>query len=211
MEIKNFLISLEHAEIFESLSDEQAGKLIKMVFNYVKGEKIENIPLELKIAFISVRQYIDKCKIKYEDTCNKRREAANKRWMAEKNRQNKEINEDSSLITPQTSPPRPVYDITCNPHIDKCFDIYKEYCKDLKPLKYERRSRDIMEMVARFLDETQMDFDYFKDVCKKANDQKTICDNALDFKGVLKNHISIYNEKFKKGSSGKVVSKLKFK
>lgn len=111
----------------------------------------------------------------------------------------------------EVSPPKPVYDITCNPNIDKCFNIYKEYCKDLKPVRYERRSRDILELVAQFLDETQMDFDYLKNVCIKANEQKTICDNALDFKGVLKNHISINNEKFKKNEKGKVISKLKFK
>ena len=107
--------------------------------------------------------------------------------------------------------PRPIYDITCNPNIDKCFVIYNEICKDLKPVRYERRSRDILELVAQYLEETSFDFEYFKEVCAKANEQKTLCNNALDFKGVVKNHIAICNEKFKKAETGKVVSKLKFK
>lgn len=113
---------------------------------------------------------------------------------------------------PVMLPQKPIaYDITCNPLIDKVFKIYEDNCKDLKPIRYEKRNRETLEMVAKFLMETSNDFEYFKEVCVKANQQKVICDNALDFKSVIKNHISISNEKFKKGSSGELMSKLKFK
>ena len=112
--------------------------------------------------------------------------------------------------TPPALPP-PNYDITCNTHIEQCFKIYNEICKDLKAVKYERRNRATLSLVAEFLEETQYDYDYFKDVCKKANEQKVLCNNALDFKGVIKNHIAIYNEKFKKTDGVKVTTKLKFK
>ena len=202
MKNQNFLMSIEHEEIFENLTDEQAGRLIKQIFHYAKSGAVPDA--DLKLAFIPIRQYIDKCKLKYEDICEKRRSSAKKRW-------ENSNNEDRQEPPKPENPPSLHYDITCNPNIDKCFNIYKEYCKNLKPIRYERRNRETLELVAKFLDETQSDFNYFKEVCIKANEQKVICDNALDFKGVIKNHISIYNEKFKKAEKGKVVSKLKFK
>ena len=106
-------------------------------------------------------------------------------------------------------PPPPRYDVTCNVNIDKVFSLYKELCKDLKPLHYERRNRETLELVAKFLDEVESNYDYIKEVCVKANELKGLCDNALDFRGVIRNHIAIYNEKFKKGG-GDIGSKLKF-
>lgn len=106
-------------------------------------------------------------------------------------------------------PSPPSYDITCNVDIDKCFNIYRELCKDLRPLKYERRNRNTIELVAGFLAETENDFGYFEEVCKKANKLKILCNNALDFKGVIRNHIAIYNEKFAKGGEN-IGTKLRF-
>lgn len=129
-----------------------------------------------------------------------------------KNHTTNSTNPTEEVVGGETPPSPPItYDITCNNNIEKCFSIYSEECKDLKPIKYERRSRDVLELVAQFLAETSCDFEYFKEVCIKANEQKTLCDNALDFKSVVKNHISINNEKFKKNEKGTVVSKLKFK
>lgn len=105
--------------------------------------------------------------------------------------------------------PPAVYDITCNPNIEKVFELYRSNCPSLKPLKYERRNRETLELVAKFLEETNNDFDYFKMVCQNADKQKVICDNALDFKGVVKNHIALYNEKFKKGNA-EIGTKLTF-
>lgn len=127
-------------------------------------------------------------------------------------------NQSSSILAPSEvegggNPPPlpPTYDITCNVDIDKAFNIYREICNNLKPLKYERRNRETLELVAKFLLETGNDFDYLKDVCQKANKLKVICDTALDFKSVIKNHISIFNGKFSKGDSEGMISKLKFK
>ena len=53
--------------------------------------------------------------------------------------------------------------------------------------------------MAKFLSETNGDLEYLKEVCQKANKQRVICDNVLDFKSVIKNHIAINNEKFWKG------------
>jgi hypothetical protein len=97
-----------------------------------------------------------------------------------------------------------------DPLIEKCFNIYSEICTNLPSLKFEKKNKNIREMLSEYLYETNNDLNYFKEVCIKANEQKQICDVKLDFKSVIKNHISIYNEKFKKSDAGNVISKLKF-
>lgn len=101
-------------------------------------------------------------------------------------------------------------DTLTDPLAEKCFSIYSELCKNLPRLKFERRSKDIRELLSNYLYETENDLEYFKQVCTKANIQKTICDNVIDFKSILKNHIAIYNEKFKKGVDN-IGDALKFK
>lgn len=101
-------------------------------------------------------------------------------------------------------------DTLSNPIAETCFKMYSDICTNLLPLKFERRSKAVRDLLSEYLYETNNDMDYFKEVCTKANDLKQICDVRLDFKSVLKNHISISNEKFKKGN-GNIGSKLKFK
>lgn len=101
-------------------------------------------------------------------------------------------------------------DILFDPLLEKCFSIYSENCVDLPKLRFEKRSKEIRELLSNYLFETESDLEYFKDVCVKANKLKVLCDNKLDFKGVIKNHIAIANGKFQKEDSSNVISKLKF-
>ena len=89
-------------------------------------------------------------------------------------------------------------DIFCNKDYDKCFNIYKEVCTKLIPLRFERRSKAIIEQLSNFLDEIEYNFDYFKELCIKANELEKIADNKIDFKMLLNNHIGITNGKYKK-------------
>lgn len=98
----------------------------------------------------------------------------------------KEINKDKNK------------DIFCNKDYDKCFNIYKEVCTKLIPLRFERRSKAIIEQLSNFLDEIEYNFDYFKELCIKANELEKIADNKIDFKMLLNNHIGITNGKYKK-------------
>lgn len=101
-------------------------------------------------------------------------------------------------------------DILFDPLLDKCFSIYSEICIDLPKLRFERRNKEIRELLSNFLFETENNLEYFKDVCTKANKLKILCDNKLDFKSVIKNHIAIANGKFQKEDNSQVMSKLKF-
>lgn len=73
-----FLLYKNHAEIFEKLSDEQAGKLIKAIFEYERtGVEPELEPL-LDMAFTPIKQTIDIDAEKYAQKVEKRREAGSK-------------------------------------------------------------------------------------------------------------------------------------
>ena len=89
-------------------------------------------------------------------------------------------------------------DIFCNSDFEKCFNLYTEICTKLIPLRFERRSKAILEQLSLFLDEIEYNFDYFKELCTKANEIEKIADNKIDFKMLLNNHIGITNGKYKK-------------
>ena len=80
----SFILYTEQKEIFESLSDEQAGKLIKQIFNYINTGQEPTLDGMLKVAFIPIRQNLDRNNDKWEDVKKKRSEAgkagAKKRW-----------------------------------------------------------------------------------------------------------------------------------
>ena len=68
----NFLLKKSQINVFKELSNEDAGKLIKGIFDYViNGE----ITLEgyLKIIFLPIKEEIDKNEEKYEMICERNR------------------------------------------------------------------------------------------------------------------------------------------
>lgn len=76
---ENFLLQKSQREVFEALSDEEAGKLIKGVFKYLDtgNSDLEGV---MKAIFIPIKNEIDKNEEKYQKRCEKNRENINKRW-----------------------------------------------------------------------------------------------------------------------------------
>ena len=68
---ESFVLYTEQKEIIENLSDADAGKLIKGIFQYVSGENPQFDSL-LKLAFIPIRQQLDRNAQKYADIKEKR-------------------------------------------------------------------------------------------------------------------------------------------
>lgn len=68
-----------------SLSDEEFGKLIRKVFKYVKGESTDLLDEKLELVFGFIKADIDKNLAKYEETCRKRKAAADARWQNNNN------------------------------------------------------------------------------------------------------------------------------
>ena len=67
----SFVLYTEYIEIFEELSDEDAGQLVKHLFRYVndKDPKTEN-PFA-KLAFIPIKQQLKRDLKKYESICER--------------------------------------------------------------------------------------------------------------------------------------------
>ena len=66
----NFLLKTSQISVFKELSDEDAGKLIKGIFNYVKTKEI-TLDSYLKVIFIPIKEEIDKNEEKYELVCER--------------------------------------------------------------------------------------------------------------------------------------------
>ena len=76
-----FLLYYDWEKLFVSLdNDEDAGILIKALFAYVKRGEVAQFKGALKTAFTFIIDKIDHDSEKWADTCEKRRNAAKKRW-----------------------------------------------------------------------------------------------------------------------------------
>lgn len=76
---KSFMLYIDTYEQWDMLTDEQAGILIKALFEYVQtGEKPEISDGMVKIAFSFISAQIDRDNEKYQETCQKRADAGKK-------------------------------------------------------------------------------------------------------------------------------------
>lgn len=71
---KSFIAYCDWKEIFESLSDEKAGQLIKHLLSYVNDENPIIEDSVLKIAFIPIRQQLKRDLLKYDARAERSRE-----------------------------------------------------------------------------------------------------------------------------------------
>ena len=77
---------------------------------------------------------------------------------------------------------------------EQYFEIYAAECPNLPKIRFERRNRDILQLLNEFIIEIDNDVGYFRELCKKANEQIYIVDTKIDFKTLLRNHSKIFNE-----------------
>ena len=79
--IESFIFYAAYAEKFTELTDEQFGKLVRHMCEYRKtGEAPEIKDGLVRLAFNVVKYDIDHNSEKYEETCEKRRQAIQERW-----------------------------------------------------------------------------------------------------------------------------------
>lgn len=79
--IESFIFYAAYAEKFTELTDEQFGKLVRHMCEYRKtGEVPEIKDGFVRLAFNVVKYDIDHNSEKYEETCEKRRQAIQERW-----------------------------------------------------------------------------------------------------------------------------------
>ena len=77
---KSVLIYVDWISIFDELSDEEAGKLVKHLFRYVNDKNPEAPDRLTKLLFEPIKQTLKRDLVNYESTCNKNKENALIRW-----------------------------------------------------------------------------------------------------------------------------------
>ena len=79
----SFILYLEQKQIFEMLTDEEAGQLIKAIFEYEDTGQIVLLDRSLQIAFLPIRNVLDRNKEKYEKVVERNKKKLEKRWNKE--------------------------------------------------------------------------------------------------------------------------------
>ena len=70
---KTFLLFTDLNVPFKSLSDEDAGKLIKAIFEYQNGGLMQKLPPQVNMAFLFIKQQLDRSDEHYEAICERNR------------------------------------------------------------------------------------------------------------------------------------------
>lgn len=103
MEGKNkFILYTEYIETFEALSDEDAGKLIKVIFQYVNDLNPQPEGL-IKMVFIPIKQNLKRDLKQWLEAKKKMSEGAKNRWNNKDNNDKSGISKDSVDIAPITT------------------------------------------------------------------------------------------------------------
>jgi len=76
----SFVLFYDNKEIFDALSNEQAGILVRAIFEYEITGTVPELDAVLRIAFIPIKQSLDRNTEKYENTVERNKENARKRW-----------------------------------------------------------------------------------------------------------------------------------
>ena len=88
-------------------------------------------------------------------------------------------------------------DLFFDSEIRECFALYEDNCKNLIPLRFEKKNREILKLLDDTLNEIDRDVGQFKQLCVTANQLRTIAEKKIDFKMMLRNYIGILNGKYK--------------
>ena len=89
-------------------------------------------------------------------------------------------------------------DLMFDKNVNKVFDFYEKNCTSLVPLVFEKRDLELRQAIKDFLIFIDFDFDYFSELCQRANEQVFLLDNKIDLKSLIKNHSRIYSGFFNK-------------
>ena len=87
---KSFILYVDYIKHISKLTDEEAGRLFKAIFNYVNSGEIPNLDGMAAMAFSFISNQLDNDLQKYEEICKKRAENIKKRW--DKTRENPKEN-----------------------------------------------------------------------------------------------------------------------
>ena len=71
---KSFVLYTDYQELFNELSDEDAGQLIKHIFSYVNDENPKTENPFVKLSFIAIKKQFKRDLVKWEKSAERSRE-----------------------------------------------------------------------------------------------------------------------------------------
>jgi hypothetical protein len=121
---KSFVLYTDQREVFDELSDEDAGRLIKHIFSYVNDENPSTDDLLLKVAFLPIKTQLKRDLKMWDEKKLQRAEAGRKGGIA------KSSNAKQSLANPSNAT-NDVANLAVNVNVNGN-DIYKQTSSELK-------------------------------------------------------------------------------
>lgn len=159
----SFILYLEQKQIFEMLTDEEAGQLIKAIFEYEDTGQTVTLDRSLQIAFLPIKNVLDRNKEKYEKVVERNKKNIEKRW-------NKEY-------TKNTTGKNGIPKNTKNTDNDNEHDNDNEYDNDKKEKNKKRKTFDDVFSENHFsndLENTIKDFIDMRKTIKKPMTTKAL-------------------------------------
>lgn len=98
----SFVLYQEQEEVIKKLSDEQAGKLYKAIFEYNRTGETPVLDFMLELIFTPIKQQLDRSTEKYQKALQQRSEAGKRSGESRRNKSN-ETNERSENRTKRTN------------------------------------------------------------------------------------------------------------
>lgn len=178
---ESFVLYTAQKEVIDNLSDEDAGKLFKGIFEYVSGSE-PNFNDLLKFVFIPIRQQLDRNAQKYAEIKEKRRIAG------AKGGKQKLANQANANFANQNQANQAVYvndNVNVNDNVYLSKDKYKEHNTTSKKESFKKPT---LEEIQSYCSERQNNidaqafYDYYE-----ANGWKVGKNSMKDFKAAIRN------------------------
>lgn len=123
---KSFVLYADQREVFEELSNEDAGKLIKHIYAYVNDENPETEDKIIRLAFLPIKTQLKRDLKLWEDKKQVRSEAGKKGGLA------KASNATNTLAKPSNAK-QTLANLAVNVNVnDNVNDIYRETVENLE-------------------------------------------------------------------------------
>lgn len=133
----SFILYTSDYQLIEGLTDEQLGQLTRALFIYARDGEVINLEPVVRMAFVFIKDKIDRNQQKYQKKCERNRENIRKRWNksnTNNTKENERIPNDTSVyerIPNDTT--RYLYDSDSDSDSDS--DVSKETDNTLEPSK----------------------------------------------------------------------------
>lgn len=198
----SFIFYNSFLEAIEELDDKKQLKLYKAITNFaLKNEEPQKLIGVEKAIFALIKPQILANNKRFEDG-KKGAEFGKLGGRPKKTKtpvgfSQKTPNENENVnVNDNDNENENVIDIFCGDEVEKLFEIYQKKCPELLPLTFERKNKEIRQLVADYLEETARSYSYFETICEKGNYLKEIAGKKIDLKMLIKNHIGINNGKY---------------